>query len=100
MKPSTPPEKGGPEPRGLKPVWLGGELVSAEAYQERARAARLRAERLGLTKTWMARQVGRRRPHVSAVLHGRTQGPGTLRLIEVLLDQVEAGKVTPKQTRR
>ena len=88
------------ELRSAKPVWLGGELVSAEAYLKRAEAARLRAERLGLTKTWIARQIGRRRPHVSAVLHGRHRGPTTLRLIEALLDQIEAGKVTPKRTRQ
>ena len=76
--------------------WLNGQFVSTETYLERVRAARERTERLKLTKTWIARKVSRSRPHVSSVLNGRDRGPNTLLLIEQLIDQVEAGEVSPR----
>ncbi len=51
-----------------------------------------RVDRLGLSKTWIARQIGRSRQNVSEVLNKTASSPGTLGLIEDLLDAVEAGR--------
>lgn len=68
----------------------------ADAYRERVRVAHARVQELELKKSWIARKIRRTRPHVSAVLHGRNRGPGTLYLIEELIRQVEAGTVIPR----
>ncbi len=52
-----------------------------------------RVVRLGLSKTWIAEEIGRSRQNVSEVLNKTTSSPGTLALIEDLLDKVEAGRV-------
>ena len=48
---------------------------------------------LGLSKTWIAEKIGRSRQNVSEVLNKTASSPGTLTLIEGLLDEVEAGRV-------
>ena len=51
-----------------------------------------RVNRLGLSKTLIAEEIGRSRQNVSEVLNKTTSSPGTLALIEALLDEVEAGR--------
>lgn len=68
-------------------------VLDAEVEARVDRAAR-RVRRLGLSKTWMAGQVGRSRQNVTEVLNKTASSPGTLTLIEGLLDAVEAGRVT------
>ena len=74
----------------------GERPKTTDPYLDRVRAAHARVREQGLTKAWIARRIRRSRPHVSAVLHGRDRGPGTLLLIEALLERVEAGEVTPR----
>ena len=51
-----------------------------------------RVDSLGLSKTWIAKQIGRSRQNVSEVLNKTASSPGTLGLIEDLLEAVEAGR--------
>jgi hypothetical protein len=64
-------------------------LVLDRATFERVREARARVKALGLSKTWIAAQIGRSRPNVSEVLNATISSPGTLRLIEALLSKLE-----------
>lgn len=60
--------------------------------QEQARIARARGriEEVGLSQTWVAEEIGRARPHVSGLLNGKLWSPGTMQLIEELLDRLES----------
>lgn len=62
--------------------------VEVEARVDRAVA---QVEALGLSRTWIAVQIGRSRQNVTEVLNKTTSSPGTLLLIERLLEEVEAG---------
>ena len=64
-------------------------LLTAEEAARVARARR-RVEELGLSKTGIAEQIGRGRQNVTEVLNGTAWSPGTLGLIEDLLDDAEA----------
>jgi hypothetical protein len=77
------------------------ELLLEKDYRDRVRRARLRAERLGLTKVWIAKQIDRSRGHTTMVLHEKAYGPPTLERIEALLDRIESGVLTvPEGARR
>ncbi len=67
-------------------------LVLDRETAQRVRRAARRVHRLGLSKTWMAEQIGRSRQNVSEVLNKTASSPGTLALIEDLLDALEAGR--------
>ena len=79
-----------------KPCWIGGRLIPFEEYLARIDEANRRAYALCLTRTWIAAQIGRSRGHTTRVLNGRDRGVKTLRMIEELLDRVEAGEVSPE----
>jgi len=67
------------------------QLTDEEA--RRVAKARARAERLELSKTEIALRIGRTRQNVTEVLNGTAWSPGTLRLIEDLLEGIEAGTI-------
>ena len=69
-------------------------VLDRETFHRVCRAAR-RVKALGLSKTWMAGQISRSRQNVTEVLNRKKTSPGTLSLIEGLLDDVEAGRVAP-----
>ena len=69
-------------------------LVLDRETSDRVRRAARRVKALGLSKTWMAGQISRSRQNVTEVLNRKKTSPGTLSLIEGLLDEVEAGRVT------
>jgi len=81
--------------KNTKPCWIGGQLITFNEYLVRVDEANRRAYGLCLTRTWIAFQIGRSRGHTTRVLNGRDRGVKTLQRIEILLDQVEAGEVTP-----
>ena len=68
-------------------------LVLDRETAQRVRNAARRVKVLGLSKTWMAREIGRSRQNVTGMLNKTVSSPGTLSLIEGLLDEVEAGRV-------
>lgn len=77
------------------------KLLLEKAYRDRVRRTRLRAEHLGLTKVWIARQIERSRGHTTMVLHEKAYGPPTLARIEDLLDRIESGALeVPGEARR
>ena len=83
-------------PRNVMP-----ELLLEQPYRDRVRRARLRAERLNLTKVWIADQIGRSRGHTTMVLHAKAYGPPTLQRIEDLLDRIESGALpVPEEAMR
>ena len=67
-------------------------VLDAEVAARVDRAAR-RVEQIGVSRTWIAGQITRSRQNVTEVLNKTTSSPGTLGLIEKLLDDVEAGRV-------
>ena len=67
-------------------------VLDRETAQRVGKAGR-RVRRLGLSKTWMAGEISRSRQNVTGVLNKTVSSPGTLSLIEELLDEVEAGRV-------
>ena len=68
-------------------------LVLDRETAQRVRNAARRVKVLGLSKTWMAREIRRSRQNVTGMLNRTVSSPGTLSLIEGLLDEVEAGRV-------
>ena len=68
-------------------------LVLDKETSIRVRRVARRVKALGLSKTWMAREIGRSRQNVTGMLNRTVSSPGTLALIEGLLDEVEAGRV-------
>ena len=68
-------------------------LVLDRETAQRVLNATRRVKALGLSKTWMAREIGRSRQNVTGMLNRTLSSPGTLSLIEGLLDEVEAGRV-------
>src|SRR5690554_173596 len=85
--------------------WLGKRLVTDGEYRSRVMEIKARALSLCLSNAWIARQIGRSRTHVQQVLglnerRGRlVRGPGTVLLIEQLLDRVARGEITPGHDR-
>ncbi len=67
-------------------------VLDAEVAARVDRAAR-RVEQIGVSRTWIAGRISRSRQNVTEVLNKTTSSPGTLGLIEKLLDDVEAGRV-------
>lgn len=67
-------------------------VLEAEVAARVDRAAR-RVEQIGVSRTWIAGRISRSRQNVTEVLNKTTSSPGTLGLIEKLLDDVEAGRV-------
>ena len=67
-------------------------VLGAEVAARVDRAAR-RVEEIGVSRTWIAGRISRSRQNVTEVLNKTTSSPGTLVLIENLLDDVEAGRV-------
>ena len=67
-------------------------VLDAEVEARVDRAAR-RVVEIGVSRTWIAGQISRSRQNVTEVLNKTTSSPGTLVLIEKLLDDVEAGRV-------
>ena len=68
-------------------------LVLDRETAQRVRNAARRVKALGLSKTRMVREIGRSRQNVTGMLNRTVSSPGTLSLIEGLLDEVEAGRV-------
>ncbi len=68
-------------------------LILDPEVEARVDRAVERADRLDLSKTWIAEQIGRSRQNVSEVLNKTASSPGTLALIERLLDDIETGRV-------
>ncbi len=68
-------------------------LILDPEVETRVDRAVERVDRLGLSKTWIAEEIHRSRQNVSEVLNKTASSPGTLTLIEGLLDDVEAGRV-------
>ena len=66
------------------------ELIFSEDEARRIRTLRERVEALGITKVWIAREIGRSPQNVMQVLGGSVWSPGTLALIEELANQLEA----------
>lgn len=67
-------------------------VLDAEVEERVDRAAR-RVVEIGVSRTWIAGRISRSRQNVTEVLNKTTSSPGTLVLIENLLDDVEAGRV-------
>ncbi len=67
-------------------------VLDRETAQRVGKAVR-RVRRLGLSKTWLAGEISRSRQNVTGVLNKTVSSPGTLSLIEDLLDEVEARRV-------
>lgn len=74
--------------------------IRDERYERRRQRAYERVQSLGLTRRWIAGQVGRSVRCVTEVLRGTDTGEPTLVLIEVLLAAVEAGEVEPQRRGR
>lgn len=70
--------------------------IRDERYERRRQRAYERVQALGLTRRWIAGQVGRSVRCVTEVLRGTDTGEPTLVLVEVLLAAVEAGKIEPQ----
>jgi len=68
-------------------------LVLDEEVEARVDRAACRVEQIGVSRTWIAGRISRSRQNVTEVLNKTTSSPGTLVLIENLLDDVEAGRV-------
>ncbi len=68
-------------------------LVLDPEVEARVDRVREGVSREGWSKTWIAKEIGRSRQNVSEVLNKTASSPGTLALIERLLDEVEAGRV-------
>lgn len=66
------------------------KLVFSEDEARRVAAVSERVDALGVSKTWIARQIGRTRQNVTEVLNATLWSPGTLALIEALVTRLEA----------
>ncbi len=68
-------------------------LVLDSEVEARVDRAALRVVEIGVSRTWIAERISRSRQNVTEVVNKTTSSPGTLSLIEGLLDEVEAGRV-------
>ena len=68
-------------------------LLLEEEYEERQRACLAKVRRLGLRVNWVAEQIGRVRQWTSQVLNGSRYSQQTLAAIEMLLEDVQCGRV-------
>jgi len=66
------------------------KLVFSEDEARRVSAVCERVDALGVSKTWIAAQIGRTRQNVTEVLNATLWSPGTLALIEALVTRLEA----------